>query len=314
MSALPLKERLRLSRFLSGEKPVDKPIILNQRRVFILPTHRGLNFALLTALLLLIAFVYNNNLVYMLAFLLASIFFITILHTYQALAGLVVQVGACKPVFAGELLGFTLNIDNPVTVARHYIEVTLDQPQVLAMPPYSKTSVVLYTPTQQRGWQPIGKVTLASTYPLGLFRAWSPLRFDHKGLVYPKPALHQLAFPETPSELAQQGFSTKGADDFYGLSSYQPGDPIKHIYWKAFAKGQAVLSKQYGGETSAQIWLDYAQTPGHHTEERLSQLCRWVLDAERAGLAFGFVLPGFKLPPDRGALHAQKCLVALALF
>ena len=74
---------------------------LNHRRIFILPTKRGLGFALLMLLLLLIAFVYNNNLVYMLTFLLASIFFITILHTYKSLSGLIVQKGRSKAVFAG---------------------------------------------------------------------------------------------------------------------------------------------------------------------------------------------------------------------
>jgi len=49
-------------------------LTLDQRRIFILPSKRGLGFALLILVLMLIAFVYNNNLAYMLAFLLASIF------------------------------------------------------------------------------------------------------------------------------------------------------------------------------------------------------------------------------------------------
>ena len=314
MDTLSLKKRFELSRFLNGEKPVDQPIILNQRRVFILPTYRGLNFALLTSLLLLIAFVYNNNLVYMLAFLLASIFFITILHTYKSLAGLVVQKGQCKPVFAGEPAGFVIHIDNPINVERFYLQVTLEETQSVAIAPFSKTQVLLYSATQKRGWHSAGKVTLASTYPLGLFRAWSPLRFDFNVLVYPKPSIHGLAFPETPSDQGARGVNAKGADDFYGLKSYQAGDAINHIYWKAFAKGQGLFSKQYDGEASTQIWLNYDNAPGNHIEERLSQLCRWVLEAERADLAFGFTLPSLTLPPDRGAAHTKKCLAALALF
>ena len=94
-----------------------------------------------------------------------------------------------------------------------------------------------------------------------------------------------MPFPETPSAEAQQGFSRKGADDFYGLQEYQSGDSIKHIHWKAFAKGLGVFSKQYGGEQSSEeIWLDYDYAPGHNIEERLSQLCRWVIDAEQAGI------------------------------
>ena len=314
MNTLSLKERFQLSRFFSGEKAADKPVTLNHRRIFILPTHRGLNFAILTALLLLIAFVYNNNLVYLLAFLLASIFFITILHSYKSLAGLVLQKGQSKAVFAGEAAGFDIHINNPVDVERYHLQMSLKKIERLAIKPQSKVYVTLYSPTKKRGWHTAGTVTISSTYPLGLFRAWSPLRFNLKVMVYPKPSPQELPFPETHSAQVRQGFRQKGADDFYGLKEYQPGDSIKHIHWKAFAKGQGLFSKQYGGDSSAEIWLDYDNTPGHNTEERLSQLCRWVIDAEHAGIHYGFSLPGLKLSPDHGLLHTRKCLEALALF
>jgi len=309
-----LKERFRLSRFISGEQATDEPITLTHRRIFILPTYRGVNFAILTALLLLIAFVYNNNLVYLLTFLLASIFFITILHSYKALAGLVLQKGQTKAVFAGEAAGFTVYINNPVDVERFNLQIKLEHPESLTIQPQSKTCVTLYSLTQKRGWHAPGTVTLSSTYPLGLFRVWSPVRFTLKALVYPKPSLQELPFPETPSAQAKQGFSQKGVDDFYGLKEYLPGDSIKQIHWKAFAKGLGLFSKQYGGDSSAEIWLDYENATGHNTEERLSQLCRWVIDAEHIGIAYGFSLPGLKLLPDTGISHRRKCLEALALF
>jgi len=314
LNTLSLKERFRLSRFFSGEKAIDKPVKLNQRRIFILPTHRGFNFAILTALLLMMAFVYNNNLVYLLAFLLASIFFITILHSYKSLAGLVLQKGQSKAVFAGEAAGFDIHINNPVDEERYYLQIKLEEAESLTLKPQSKACVTLYSPTKNRGWHTAGTVTISSTYPLGLFRAWTPIRFNLKALVYPKPSLQELPFPETPSSLARQGFSRKGADDFYGLKEYQPGDSIKHLHWKAFAKGQGLFSKQYGGDSSAEIWLDYDNAPGHNIEERLSQLCRWVIDADRVGIPYGFSLPGLKLSPDHGLLHTRRCLEALALF
>ncbi len=312
---MKLTERFRLSRFVSGEKAVDAPVALNHRRIFILPTQRGLGFVLLIVLLLLIAFVYNNNLAYMLAFLLASVFFVTILHSYQALAGLVVQKGRCKAVFAGEAAGFDIHINNPTDVERRQILIKLQDTQSLTLAAQSTASVTLYSITQNRGWHPAGTVTLSSTYPLGLFRAWSPIRFDLKALVYPKPAPHETPFPQTPSAEAKQGFSRKSGDDYYGLQEYQSGDSIKHIHWKAFAKGLGVFSKQYAGENSSdEILLDYNLAPGHNIEERLSQLCRWVIDAEQAGIRYGFALPGLTLPPDNGLAHYRKCLEALALF
>jgi uncharacterized protein (DUF58 family) len=312
---LNLKERFQLSRFVSGEQAVDGPVTLNHRRIFILPTQRGLGFAVLITLLLLIAFVYNNNLAYLLAFLLASVFFITILHSYKSLAGLVVQKGRSKAVFAGDAAGFDIHIRNPADRERQQLQLTLQDSQSLAIEAQSTAQVTLYSIVQKRGWYSAGTVTLSSTFPLGLFRAWSPIRLDMKVMVYPKPAQYEIPFPQALSAEIQQGHGRQGSDDFYGLQEYQSGDSIKHIHWKAFAKGLGVFSKQYGGEQSAEeIRLDYEQTPGHNTEERLSQLCRWVIDAEQAGIRYGFALPGLTLPPANGLAHYQKCLEALALF
>jgi uncharacterized protein (DUF58 family) len=133
-------------------------------------------------------------------------------------------------------------------------------------------------------------------------------------LVYPKPAKEALAFPETAGAANQQGSAKKGNDEFYGLKEYQSGDPIRHIHWKAFAKGLGLYSKQYSGETFAELWLSYEAAPGHDTEQRLSQLCRWLVDADKAGLQYGFILPGFRIEPSSGTAHFKKCLEALALF
>ncbi len=316
MSGLTLKERFGLDRFFLGERMLDdEHLLLNQRRIYILPTKRGLGFGLLIMLLALIAFVYNNNLAYMLAFLLASVFFITILHTYRSLAGLTVQQGATTNVFAGEAAGFGVNIDNPTPVERPALQVSMNEAvEHFNLDSQSKIRLTLYQLTRTRGWHAASTVTVSSSYPLGLFRAWSPVRFNSKALVYPKPASQEIPFPESLSDKDQQGRYKKGGDDFYGLQSYQAGDPLKHLHWKAYAKGLGLFTKQYGGQSSAEIWLDYEHAPGLSVEERLSYLCRWVIDAEHAGLTYGFTLPGLRISPNSGIAHYRQCLEALALF
>jgi uncharacterized protein (DUF58 family) len=311
---LSLKERFQLSRFFSGEKAIEEPVTLNHRRIFILPTQRGLGFALLIVLLLLVAFVYNNNLAYFLTFLLASVFFITILHSFKSLSGLSLQQGRSQPVFAGEPAGFDLYITNPIDRERDNVQITLEKTESITIKAHSKIHITVYSITRKRGWHEAGAVTFSSSFPLGIFRAWSPVRFNLKALVYPKPSAIEIPFPETLSAQIQQGVSKKGADDFYGLQQYQAGDSIKHIHWKAFAKGLGLFSKQYGGEGAADLWLDYDYAPGNTIEERLSQLCRWVIDAEKTGIHYGFSLPGLKLSPDNSPAHTRKCLEALALF
>lgn len=314
MTPLTLKERFQLSRFFSGEKPTDEPVRLNHRRIFILPSQRGLGFVVLIALLLLIAFVYNNNLTYLLAFLLASIFFITILHSFKALSGLILHAGQCKPVFAGESAVFEIHLDNPGTSPKENITLALFNTVDLVLPPRSKVSARLFSPTRHRGWHQCGTVTVGSRFPLGLFRAWSPVRFALKTIVYPKPLAHETPFPLSVDSSLPDGSVKQGVDDFYGLQAYQKGDSIKHIHWKAYAKGQGLYSRQYSGEQGSELWLSYEATGGHDPEEKLSQLCRWILDAEKAGRHYGLSVPGLKIEPGIGQAHRSKCLEALALF
>jgi uncharacterized protein (DUF58 family) len=313
-AALSLKQRFKLSRFFRGEAPVAGPIVLTQRRVFILPTQRGLAFVLLILLLVLIGFVYNNNLAYLLGFLLASIFFVTILHSFKALAGLNIQPTRQQAVFAGQAGPFCFQISNPSQQPRFAIDLALQSELAISLPAEQSQTVTLYQATQQRGWQLPGTLTLSSTYPLGLFRAWAPLRFDCPLLVYPKPANQELPFPDSNGGQERPGQNRRSGDEFDGVRAYQRGDAIRQIHWKAFAKGQGVHSKYYSGASSSELWLDYQQAPGHHTEERLSQLCRWLVDAEQAGLRYGLLLPGLRLAPDCGATHYRNCLQALALF
>jgi len=314
---LSFKQRFQLSRFISGEQAVDKEISLTHRRIFILPTLQGLGFVALILLLLLIAFIYNNNLAYLLAFLLASVFFITILHSFKSLAGLRISLSHSQPVFAGESVGFEIIIDNTSQVERYNLQAKLDSSVQFVLKVKEKKQLTLYSGTHKRGWHKMETLTISSRYPLGLFRAWSPLRFSAKALVYPKPTTIELPFPEAEggeSKALINQKTAKGSDDFYGLAEYQQGDPIRHIHWKAFAKGQGLFSKQYEGDSFSELWLNYEQAPGHHVEERLSQLCRWVIDAEKAGLKYGFTAAEVKLEPNHGLLHYQKCLQALALF
>ncbi len=118
---------------------------------------------------------------------------------------------------------------------------------------------------------------------------------------------------ERPS--ADRYIDRKGNDDFNGIRTYQTGDPMRQIHWKAYAKGQGLLSKQYASEAGGtEMWLDYDSTPGSSIEERLGRLCRWIIDAEQAGLSYGLQLPGRKIALDAGPDHFAACLEALALF
>jgi len=292
-------------------------IRLNYRRLYILPTRRGLGFALLIALLLLIAFVYNNNLVYLLSFLLASIFFITLPYTVKSLEGLIISKQPSPAIFASDYATGLLLIDNPGQQTRYSVQIGFDKEhsQIIDLEAQKKTCIRLTQKAKKRGWYQLPAPIISSCFPFGLFRTWTRLELDLKVLVYPKPSQQDCPFPENnSSQLAMQGNAQKGLDDFYGLQSYQAGDSIRDIHWRTFAKGQGLYTKQYSGAQSSEIWLDYEQTLGEDKEQRLSQMCRWVIEADQAGIIYGFILADLQIEPNQGEAHLQKCLEALALF
>ena len=73
-------------------------------------------------------------------------------------------------------------------------------------------------------------------------------------------------------------------------------------------------TRQFGGDRADRLWLSYDALEGMDTEQRLSMLCRGVIDAERGGRHYGLGLPGAVIEPGHGARHAERCLTALALF
>lgn len=292
-----------------------KPIRLSYRNIYILPSKRGLGFALLLIILLLIAFVYNNNLVYLLCFLLASLFFISILHTVNSLQGLLIRKGASVDIFAGELADNNLIIDNPDNTVRYSLQLGLvkDNMQFCDIKARQSIRISLAQQVKKRGWFVVSRPIIASNYPFGLFRAWHRLNIDFKTLVYPSPSKQDYPLPENNSSKGIQGSAQKGQDDFFGLQSYQPGDAIRDIHWRTYAKGQGLVIRQYSGVQDSEIWLDYEQTMGSDQEARLSQMCRWLLDADTAEVEYGLRLPGVTIEPNRGGEHSTRCLQALAL-
>ncbi len=311
-----LLNRIRPSRFIKGEKIATNSVTLNHQRIFILPTKNGLGFVVLISILLLIAFVYQNNLIYILAFFLASVFFVCIIHSFKSLAGLAVQTGKSKAVFAGETAPFTIHLKGNArynfpalaikTTGQDVIETQISTQEYIA--------ITLYSLTRKRGWHRCQTITISSIYPLGFFRAWAPINFDLKVLVYPKPFPSNTPFPESNINSEDAGIWKKNHEDFFGLNTYQPGDSIRQIHWKTFAKGQGLHSKEFISQENPEIWLDYQQTPGRDKEERLSLLCRWIIEAEKNGLNYGLKLVSTIKKPANGTPHFHECLEALAIF
>ncbi len=308
--------RLHLERFVHGEGPQSTPITLNRHRIFILPAREGALFAGALAAMLIGAINYHNSMGFVLTFLLAGLGLASMLQTYRNMAQLTFGPGPCPPVFAGEPRHYTLHIDNRSPVERFALTLVLDDgvPARLNVPAQDVASVVVTRPSTRRGYAPMGRCTVSTRFPLGLFRAWAYVDLGLQCLVYPAPAPPQPLPPLYPN--GQTGGETRGqgAEDFVGLRQYVPGDSPRHIAWKQAAHSAELLTKQFAAEGATQHWLSWDAVGHGDTEMRLAVLCRWVLSAHAEGLSYGLRLPNKELTPAHTAAHRDACLKALALY
>jgi uncharacterized protein (DUF58 family) len=289
---------------------------LGQRQVYILPTRYGVLFAGMLLAMLVGSLNYGSNLGFLYTFLLAGIGLSTILETWRNLLGLQVHGGRAEPVFAGQEAWFSIELGNARRSQRPGIELGRQgqAPELVDLPPLGRVHVRLRVSTERRGVLALGRLTLATRYPLGLLRAWGYVEIPLECLVYPRPAAG-AALPPAPGEgLEEQGDLGRGSDDFAGLRPYNPGDPPKQVYWKAAARGGELLTKQFGGNRAETLWLDWSEIPVGDSETRLSMLCRWVLLASEAGLSYGLRLPGTEIAPGNSEQQRDRCLAALARF
>lgn len=309
-----------LFRSVPGE---SVPIVLSQRRIFIVPTRAGLLFALVLVVMLIGAINYDLSLGHALVFLLASLGLVAMVHTFRNLVALRLMPGRAEPVFAGETATFDMQLENTHRQPRRALTLSFDRCESVSvdLPPDAQATVAIPCPATRRGRLDPGRITLFSEYPLGLFHAWSYPYPKLSCLIYPQPIETPLPAP-TPTTQSGQHFGDSGQEDFTGLRLRQPNDSPRHIAWKAVARDidhSPLLVKQFDGGAAEELWFDLAQVPiddahGDALETRLCILTGWVLAAENLHRVYGLRLSTRHLGPDQGRAHRDACLEVLALY
>lgn len=308
----------RILRWSARRRPREQgPVLLHRRRIYIVPTRMGFIFAFLVFLMLLGSMNYMNSLAFVLTFLLGSLGLVTMHHTHKNLLDLRITFGSQAAVFAGQEAVFRIGLDNQscqdrYSLALHWVE---DDPlNWIDAPAQSKTLTELSLPTRARGRLQAPRFTVHTTFPLGLFYAWCHVELDMDCIVYPTPADSRLQAPPSQGEKGGKHQEKRGQEDFAGLRDYQRNDSPGLIHWKAYPRNRQLVVKQFSDPQSDTLWLDWDSLTGMETEKRLSQLCRWILDAHRMGLHYGLRLPGIEVPPACDERHRHHCLEQLALF
>ena len=289
---------------------------LRPGRVYILPTGVGVVFAFMAFAMLLGSMNYNNNLSFVLTFILVAIGFVAMHQCQRNLVGLELSFAGVDPVFAGQSMRIRIAITNHSRSARYGLRLYAPDTwsEIHDLQPGESRVFILPIPTTRRGRVSLERFGIRTMFPFELFRSWAWLHMDISGLVYPAPDEDAPRPPATMDAQGHRQHDARGEEDFAGLRKYHEGDSPRHVAWKAYARSGQLLSKQFAGADTSSQWFDFDELAGVDLERRLSILTRWIVDADRTLEDYGLRVPGAEFEPAHGEAHRHRCLETLALF
>ncbi len=296
-----------------------KEFVIGRRELYILPTRMGWYFALIMASLFGIAVKFDNQAAFMMLFVLVSVALIGMVYTHNNVIGLKLNAHDCRAVFLGEPALFPVFVRNSSQKQRHAVWLVAGGfHQVFELEPDATNQVEVSLPTVQRGYLNCEPICLTSQFPIGIFFCWSKRYFSEKRcLVYPQP-LNLIALPSDTSAAGKQEehtVSNPGNEDYSGMKQYQQGDRIRDIHWPSVAKTNKLVTVEYESLSPSSINISWRLLPpGMSVEDKLSQLCYWIVEAEKDGLRYQLEMPNNTLAYDNGPTHYHNCLRTLALW
>jgi uncharacterized protein (DUF58 family) len=296
--------------------PDVPPVELASRRVYILPTPVGIGFAAMLLVMLIAGINYGNSIALFLTFLLTGFGLVTMHQCHRNLVRTSFTSAAALPTFAGTHGTLRVTLQNDAAFLRYQIEVepTDNDPAHADIPPREQTQLSIPIEAPKRGVVNIDRLRISSTFPFGLFRAWSWIHMRIEMIVYPR-AHGALPMPvDSGFKTGTRSHGVAGSDEWLALRPFRDGDSPRQVAWKAYARGAPLLVKEYSAMGAELRVFDFAKLENLGLEARLEQLARWLVDAETRGERYGLVIPPQHFEPDSGPEHRHRCLSALALY
>jgi uncharacterized protein (DUF58 family) len=193
--------------------------------------------------------------------------------------------------------------------------------------PGASTRVRVERVWERRGVYHLDTVTLATSFPFGLFRKERDVDLDGEVVVWPRTgrAVRQLSVAadrsRTSGELAAGVTGARG--EYRSLRGYLPGDDPRDVHWRSTARTGAPVIREYAREQAQALWLcldlrgvaatgDAAGEPGSRQEIAIEMAAALAARATRGGRPFGLVTPDERVEQGTGERQLERALDALA--
>lgn len=290
-------------------KPVEK---IN--KTYIVPTLYGFSFAVLVLIMLFMAFMYANNLIYAAVFFVISLSIQNMVRTAKNVENFELIFTQDSPLFAREDSQLKLKIA-PKKLKNLYfinIESPLFTKKIFFLEHAGRNKKNDHTVeilAARRGELEVGKIQIQSDFPFGFFKSWKILQPQEKILVYPEKKGSSI-FNHFKNKI---DFENK--DDFQFHEEYQSSSPRHRIDWRVYARTRELYVRNFADEKVFNIDFDWEDVSYlANTEDRVSQLSLWIYEAHLHNLEYSLKLPHRYFAPSKSDSHYHECLKELALW
>ncbi len=171
---------------------------------------------------------------------------------------------------------------------------------------------------ERRGAYPLETITLATSFPFGLFMKERDFDVPGEVVVWPRtdrPVREPRPAGERVRRAGEAFAGSAGArGEYRGLRPYRPGDDPRDVHWRTTARvGQPVV-KEYERDRSRALWLclDLRAPEDEMAEVAVEIAAALAAAALRRGDAFGLAMQDVRLKPGAGGAQLERVLDALA--
>jgi uncharacterized protein (DUF58 family) len=283
-------------------------------KTYIIPSFYGAAFALLIVLMLFMAFIYMNNLIYGAVFFVTSLSIQNMVRTAKNVESVEARVHQVGPLFALEKGEIEIKVSSTKLKQIYFIDFIhrffeKNSAQIEKSSKERPESLRVEIIPPKRGELLLGRTEVQSEFPFGFFKSWKFIDLKEPLWIYPQRKGESLLnqWNQNPPSAAEEEFQYH--EEFTENSS------LSRIDWKVYARTQEIYVRKYSREIDQNTelsWDKLEHLPSF--EDKLSQLSLWIWECHEHNLDYSLELPHKVFFRNKGSYHFQECMKELALW
>ncbi len=261
-----------------------KGLLRSDKNTSLKPTREGKRFLIATGVLLFAAINTGNNLIYLILSLMLSLGVAAVVLPFLNLRGLSFEIDIPEGLFAGDRTELSIRAHNKKGLPSFSIKLvsalTDEEFYFKRVPKNSSSEISREVAFPRRGIYDLRDLKVRTSFPFIFFVLTRRVPFQKKVIVYPE--LIEMEGPSVEDLLSvtsRAALKAPTGDYPQSIRAYIQGDPMRHIHWKATAKLQALMVKEFYRERPEEITivLDNSASSSEEDFERAVSICATLL-------------------------------------